>query len=276
MKPPFPYFGGKTGLAPFIASLLPRHRVYVEPFAGSAAVLFAKPPVVHEVLNDRSRALTTFLRCLRDQPDEMERLCRLTPYSRDEFVAAKVEEPGISDLEVARRWWVVINQGFNKSGAQNNGWSSSVACQNGEAKTTYLRIARFALAARRLADVTIENRDALEVIEVYGAGPDVVLYVDPPYFAQARASTHTGYPHEYGTEAEHLALAESLHRSPAIVVLSGYESPLYSDIYGDWHRIERSVLRRTSNRAAGTRPRATEVLWSNRPLADGRLFEVCG
>ena len=44
MKPPIPYYGAKVRLAPWIVSLLPAHRLYVETHAGSAAVLFAKPP----------------------------------------------------------------------------------------------------------------------------------------------------------------------------------------------------------------------------------------
>jgi hypothetical protein len=34
VKPPFAYYGGKGRLAPWIVTLLPAHRVYVEPFAG--------------------------------------------------------------------------------------------------------------------------------------------------------------------------------------------------------------------------------------------------
>jgi DNA adenine methylase len=90
VRPPVAYFGGKGRLAPWIASLLPAHRVYVEPFCGSAAVLFAKAPSTHEVINDRYGDLVCFLRILRERPDEMELACRLTPYARDEYVVGQV------------------------------------------------------------------------------------------------------------------------------------------------------------------------------------------
>lgn len=44
LRPPLNYYGGKTRLAPMLAGLLPAHRTYLEPFAGSAAVPLAKPP----------------------------------------------------------------------------------------------------------------------------------------------------------------------------------------------------------------------------------------
>jgi DNA adenine methylase len=44
LRPPTGYFGAKVRLARRIVELLPAHRVSVETHAGSAAVLFAKPP----------------------------------------------------------------------------------------------------------------------------------------------------------------------------------------------------------------------------------------
>ena len=78
--PPFAYFGGKTRLAPTIAGLMPEHRHYVEPFAGSLAVLLAKKRSAHETVNDLDGDLVTFWRVLRNRPEDLARACRLTPH----------------------------------------------------------------------------------------------------------------------------------------------------------------------------------------------------
>ena len=57
LPPPTNHYGGKTRVAPWIAGLLPAHRTYVEPFAGSGAVLFAKAPSPTEILNDLDGAV---------------------------------------------------------------------------------------------------------------------------------------------------------------------------------------------------------------------------
>jgi site-specific DNA-adenine methylase len=57
MKAPFTYYGGKAGMAHRLIALFPPHRVYMEPFFGSGAVLFAKEPVAHEIVNDLDHAV---------------------------------------------------------------------------------------------------------------------------------------------------------------------------------------------------------------------------
>src|SRR5690625_3140270 len=106
VKPPFAYYGGKMTLAPQIAALLPEHEHYVEPFAGSLAVLLAKKPSKAETVNDLDADLMTFWRVLRDRPGDLERVCTLTPHSRDEFAQAWEDAPEDDELEQARRVWV--------------------------------------------------------------------------------------------------------------------------------------------------------------------------
>jgi DNA adenine methylase len=119
-RPCFPYLGSKVRLAPWIVSHMPPHRAYVEPFAGTAAVLLAKPRATHEVLNDRDGNVVTFFRVLRDHPEDLLRVCTLTPYARDEFEAARLDED-LDDLERARRFWVRTTQSFGKSHRDNTG-----------------------------------------------------------------------------------------------------------------------------------------------------------
>ncbi len=69
--PPMAYFGGKTRLAARIVELLPPHEHYVEPFAGSLAVLLAKPLSRMETVNDLDGDIMTFWRVLRDRPEEL-------------------------------------------------------------------------------------------------------------------------------------------------------------------------------------------------------------
>jgi DNA adenine methylase len=123
-------------------------------------------------------------------------------------------------------------------------------------------------AAARLQPVSVDNRPAIEVVTRYGVH-DAVLYCDPPYLGGVRTSLtkRSGdYLVEYHAEEEHRELAEALRATPAAVVLSGYPSPLYEELYGNWNRLERRVPVSTSNRYGGTTRWATEVLWSNRPL----------
>jgi DNA adenine methylase len=106
-----------------------------------------------------------------------------------------------------------------------------------------------------------------------------VIYVDPPYLGDARGirvpyrARHGGYQYEFDTEAEHSRLAEVLHETPATVLLSGYPSDLYEELYGDWYRTERTGIPNACSVQRGTSaPRVVESLWSNRPLrSQGRL-----
>lgn len=285
MKPPFPYYGAKGRLAPWIVGLMPReHRVYVEPFAGSAAVLFARPrPATHEVLNDLDGNVVTFFRVLRDREPELVRALELTPYSREEYRAADLDASAeIDELERARRFFVRTTQSYNACGAaagKRSSWSNGMRRGSSQATTVADLVDRLYYAAERLRRVVIENRPAAEIVRLYNA-PDTVLYCDPPYLASTRTGlsnnkrTSGDYAHDTNTEADHRELAEALHESRSAVLLSGYPSPLYDELYGDWDRVEVSVQRPTTNRRGSTGSAGLEVVWSNRPLSrQGALFE---
>lgn len=274
MRGPIAYYGGKAGLARRLVDLLPPHRVYMEPFFGGGAVLFAKRPGPFEIVNDLDGNVVTFFQVLRDRPDELEHVCRLTPYARDEFRAAELDED-LDDLERARRFWVRVNQSFAKSSGQQTGWSITTARSVSAPASTVSRLSRFHAVAARLSTVSIENCDAVDLIGRL-ATPDTCIYADPPYLAETRRGRDRQRPGDYlvdmGDEPNHRRLADALHGTDAAVVLSGYPSPLYDDLYGDWCRIEVPVNVHASNAVATGRGQRTEVIWSNRQLDEGRLF----
>lgn len=277
MKPPFAYYGGKVGMARRLVNLLPPHRVYIEPFFGSGAVLFAKPRSRFEIVNDLDRNIVTFFRVLREMPDALAEVCALTPHARDEFEGADLTGE-MEDLERARRFWVRVNQSFAKTPGRRTGWSITTARTQSVPGSIIGRIGRFHAVADRLMRCSIEHCDAAELVDRL-ATADTAIYVDPPYLASTRNDRRqeaADYLHDMGDEAGHRRLAEVLHATPAAVLLSGYPSPLYDDLYDGWTRLDVPVMVHSSNAVTAKRSERTEVIWSNRPIADGRLFGGVG
>ena len=259
LKPPFAYFGGKTTLAPQIAELLPEHEHYVEPFAGSLAVLLAKKPSRAETVNDLDGDLVTFWRVLRDQPGDLERACILTPHARAEYEQSRSFDDAEDELELARRVFTRLTQGRSHTMDGRAGWWRRLHPAGfSPADYTLSYAQRIAGVAERMRGVSLESRDAVELIREYGPEPSVCIYADPPYLGETRSKN---YRVEMLDHDAHRTFADALNECKASVVLSGYDSPLYAELFDGWHRKDLAAPTTLS----GDTDR-TEVLWSNRPL----------
>lgn len=272
MKPPFPYFGGKQTLAREIVSLFPDHEHYVEPCAGGLAVLLAKPVSPIETVNDLDGALITFWRVLRDREADLRRALDLTPHARGEMdVARRALVVDGDELETARRVWIRLAQGRGSNlGDQSAGWRYAASPDYGSAARHLDGYrSRVPACARRIRHVSLENRPAVEIVRDYGRHDRVLLYVDPPYVSSTRSKAKR-YGHEM-TDDDHRMLAATLADAAAAVVVSGYPSSLYDQLYAGWYRAEMSA--QTANGGAGRA--TTEVLWANRPLVRApALFDL--
>lgn len=265
LKPPFAYYGGKTTLAPQIAKLLPEHDHYVEPFAGSLAVLLAKEPTTWETVNDLDGELVNFWKVLRDDPVGLSRACHMTPHSRQEYEQASIESSDESDLERARRTWVRITQGRKNSTRRATGssWRYRIRADVGISWPHQLSsyASRINEVAARISNVSIENKNAIEIIETYGDEKDVCIYADPPYLAATRVSLQQ-YDIDSADAEFHKELADALRSCKASVVLSGYASEDYESLFEGWHLYE---MKAPLTMEGSSR---TEALWSNVPLGD--------
>jgi len=263
-RPVVRYHGGKWRLAPWIIEHFPEHRCYVEPFGGGGSVLMRKPRSYAEVYNDLNSEMVNLFRVLRDRGRELREKLSLTPFSRVDFMESY--ESTEDAVEQARRTVTRCFMGFG-SNAHNR--MTGFRANSNRSNTTPAHDWRnypdeVPAMIERLRGVVIENRDATEVIRQHD-GPETLYYVDPPYVMETRSDKGKDYSHEM-TDADHRALAETLHNVRGMVILSGYDGPLYSELYAGWRRVERKAL------ADGAKER-TEVLWlRNCPETSPDLF----
>lgn len=79
LKSPFPYFGGKATVADVVWQALGQPKHYIEPFAGSCAVLLNRPdynPSKHmETICDKDGYVANVWRSLQMEPDAVAKVC---------------------------------------------------------------------------------------------------------------------------------------------------------------------------------------------------------
>ncbi|MBX3579881.1 MAG: DNA adenine methylase [Rhizobiaceae bacterium] len=294
-RPVLRWHGGKWKLAPWVIAHFPLHRVYVEPFGGAGSVLLRKPRCYAEIWNDLDDEVVNLFRVLRDErlAARLIGLLELTPFARAEFMDANgaCDDP----VERARRLCIRAFMGFGSNAhssspeARRTGFRSHSRVKtslrepaDGGYRSTGFRAnsarsgttpahdwAHYPEAVRliveRVLKVTIEHRDALEVMAQHDSR-ETLHYVDPPYLPETRSPAnrhdlkHRMYRHEL-TAADHAALLDFLKGLSGMVVLSGYPSALYDAALHDWRRVT------TETHADGARKR-TEVLWINPAACD--------
>jgi len=253
--PPVRYFGSKWQLAEWIIAQMPPHEVYVEPYCGGASVFFRKEPSALEALNDLNGDVLNFFDVLRSREAELIRAIDLTPYSLAEFKRAG--EPSEDELERARRFYVRAYQSVGGGGAgrRAGGWRRVYDLKRGSTPGhDWSRLEGLYKAAQRLKEAQLECEDALDVIKRYDS-PDTLFYVDPPYVMDSCKDKRNVYVHEIDDEQQR-QLADVLHHIKGMVLLSGYDSPLYQELYSDW-----TVATKTNTTNGNSQ--SVEYLWSS-------------
>lgn len=263
VKPILRYFGGKWALADWIIDMLPPHRIYVEPYGGSASVLMLKDRSFSEVYNDLDLEVVTLFRVLQNPVTfrDLQHRLKYTPYSRDEFELAY--EPSDDPVERARRLMVRSWQGHSSVGAhRKTGFRTNVRYVRRSSPANDWRrlVEHIDLVTSRLQGVVIENRPAEAVITGHDT-PETLFYIDPPYPWSTRHDKV--YRHEMDDQ-QHRDLAKLVRGVEGMVIVSGYACDLYDiELFPDWHRI-------TKDHYADHGGDRTEVVWIS-PAAKAAL-----
>ncbi|MGA9997789.1 MAG: DNA adenine methylase [Pyrinomonadaceae bacterium] len=257
----FGWYGGKYSHLDWLLPLLPKATHYCEPFGGSAAVLINREPSPVETYNDVHSDVVNFFRVLRERKDALVEAIGLTPFSREEFERAISNEEGISDLERARRFYILARQvrtGLAQKASAGR-WAhcllTSRAGMAGAVSRWLGAVDDLPLIAQRLLRVQIENAPAIEVIKRYD-NEETLFYCDPPYPHDSRGDTNA-YANEM-TDEQHRELAAVLRNVKGKVAISSYHCSLMDKLYSDWRQIESKEKLIHSVKT----PR-TEVLWVN-------------
>lgn len=176
LKPPFSFPAGKMRMAKEMVALMPAHKTYVEPFAGSAAVFFAKEKAPVEVLNDLNDEVAQALSDLKALSDaDIERLIGCS-WKGDKARYEKLFGRK-SRTPVGRLHRFLYLAKFSVGSTRKK--SAFCKLDAGRDARDYIK-KRIKPAVDRLKNVTVLSLDYEDVIKRYDA-KDTLFFIDPPY-----------------------------------------------------------------------------------------------
>lgn len=239
LKAPFPWFGGKSRVAHLVWDRFGNVPNYVEPFAGSLAVLLERPHAPGtETVNDKDAYLVNFWRSIRLNPEAVAKYADW-PVSEADLLARhkwlvalgapRLEllryDPDYYDEKVAG-WWVWGLCSWIGSGwcvRRGDGDQPEQLPHLGDAGRGEKIVAYFAALSERLRDVRIccgeWNRVLGDSVTIKHGVTGVFL--DPPYAADEHSVTYSAHS-DVSTSVREWAIANG--DNPELrIALCGYE-----------------------------------------------------
>ncbi|MEG0836067.1 MAG: DNA adenine methylase [Christensenellaceae bacterium] len=246
MKTPISYYGGKQTMLKHILPLIPSHTLYTEAFCGGAAVLFAKRPVDCEVINDLNRGLVNFYLVAKRHYNLLKTEIAGTLHCRDQHAHA-LHIAQYPDFFSPAQWawaiWTLSKLSFAsmQDGSFGYDFQGTMTTKITNAKDSFTET-----LCKRLENVTVENRDALEVIRCYDS-PTAFHFVDPPYI-----NSDCGHYEGSFNEQDMQSLLELLSTVKGRFMLTMFPLQMIEEYATkhNWiiHRIERTISASKENR----------------------------
>ncbi len=204
-------------------------------------MILRKKPSYHEIYNDLDGEVVNFFRVLRERPAELIRAIEMTPFSREEQRISFL--PTEDDLERARRLYV---RAWQTHGGGRTQWSSGWRYDRSLARGSRIiddwnNLSGLDPIVARLKTIQIENDDAFRVIPRFD-DQHTLFYCDPPYLPVTRSERWKDKTYFFEmTSDDHIKLAILLNQVKGMVILSGYDSDLYRDLYKGWTMVSKKA-----------------------------------
>ena len=112
------------------------------------------------------------------------------------------------------------------------------------------------LNSKEKIDFELIRGDAVSFLKRYPFTGKELVYCDPPYLRETRKKYYPLYKYEYSL-TQHIELLDVIKSLPCMVMISGYESTLYTEYLENWHT--------HSFQATTHHGMATEWIWMNYP-----------
>lgn len=224
MRTIFPYFGSKKCYASMCWERFGDPNTYVEPFAGSLAVLLRRPAIYQnkrrfEIVGDLSGKICNFWRALKRDPESIAREIVYPPlhldmqsrndYLKQWFIDHQDQlrsDPHFCDIQIAA-WWLwgqCLSIGLNFGGCNDPQVPNMAGSALSQVQSIYqvmsideaveynTRLLR--KIADRLASVAVFNKPWKQCfsgrVMEHREAKEVAIFLDPPYKLEKRGKTY--------------------------------------------------------------------------------------
>ncbi len=192
---PLRYPGGKNRLAGFIELVIQnlnmQNCTYVEPFAGGAGValsLLLNGSVENIVINDYDKAIYSFWRAVKQEPELLIEKIKDTPVTIDEWHRQKEIYATATSYSVDLAFATLFLNRTNHSGilaeGPIGGYAHDGRWKLGVRFDKAALITKIELIAEHKKNIFVYNKDIISLLRKYAPkfGDNVFYYFDPPYY----------------------------------------------------------------------------------------------
>ncbi len=253
LRPLLKWHGGKFYLAKRITGYYPRHKIYVEPFAGGLNCLLNKFRAEVEIANDIDPDVINLYKTII----HTRKPFRDIRYDESIFLQAKRSQPH-DEVSRAVKFFIVNRMSRDGLG-EDFSWSDRErGGRPGDENAWETLIASINDIGDRLRGTVFYNEDFHSIIERYDT-PETLFYCDPTYLHETRTHTST-YRYEM-SKYDHRRLLARIVDCKGKIIISGYDSDLYNQTLNGWHKVVFDM----PNHSAQTKikERRQEIIWRN-------------